>query len=128
MLRGLLLFTRRIGYDNRKAGERYHREQGRYPVIFLTFKDVKYNAWEETKVNLYSAIQTEYRRYISLLASDRIADVDKQYVEKMFQGTLDAALWAGTFFNLALLLDLRYQPSVITMHLQKGFTMDSCWE
>ena len=25
-----------------KAGNKYRREQGRYPVIFLTFKDVKY--------------------------------------------------------------------------------------
>lgn len=97
------------------AGEKYRREQGRYPVIFLTFKDVKYNTWEETKINLYSVVQAEYRRHIYLLSSDRIADIDKQYIEKVLQGTLDAALWAGTLANLALLLDLHHGVAPIIL-------------
>lgn len=32
----------------RACGERYRAYQGKYPVIFITFKDVKYNTWEET--------------------------------------------------------------------------------
>ena len=28
------------------CGEKYRQHQGRYPVIFLTFKDVKYNDWK----------------------------------------------------------------------------------
>lgn len=90
------------------AGEKYRKEQGRYPVIFLTFKDVKYNTWEETKINLYSVIQAEYRRHIYLLESDRITDIDRQYINKMLLGTLDPALWAGTLANLSLLLDIHY--------------------
>lgn len=98
-----------------KAGEKYRREQGHYPVIFLTFKDVKYNTWEEAKINLYSVIQAEYRRHIYLFSSGRITDVDKQYVEKTLQGTLDVALWAGTLANLALLLDLHYGLATIIL-------------
>ena len=30
------------------CGERYRAYQGKYPVIFISFKDVKYNTWEET--------------------------------------------------------------------------------
>lgn len=30
------------------CGEKYRDYQGKYPVIFLTFKDVKRNTWEET--------------------------------------------------------------------------------
>ena len=77
-------------------------------MIFLTFKDVKYDTWEETKINLYSVIQAEYRRHIVLLESDRIINIDKQYIEKMLTGTLDEALWAGTLANLSLFLDLNY--------------------
>lgn len=90
------------------AGEKYRKEQGRYPVIFLTFKDVKYNTWEETRINLYSVIQSEYRRHIDLLESDKLTSIDKQYMEKMLWGTLDTALWAGTLANLSLFLDLHY--------------------
>ena len=28
------------------CGDKYTKHQGKYPVIFLTFKDVKYNTWE----------------------------------------------------------------------------------
>ena len=30
------------------CGEMYRKYQGKYPVIFLTFKDVKFETWEET--------------------------------------------------------------------------------
>ena len=34
------------------CGQKYRDYQGKYPVIFLTFKDVKRNTWEETYVTL----------------------------------------------------------------------------
>lgn len=97
------------------AGEKYRKEQGRYPVIFLTFKDVKYNTWEETKVNLYSVIQAEYRRHIDLFESDKISNIDKQYMEKVLLGTLDPALWAGTLANLSLFLDIHYGTAPVIL-------------
>ena len=30
-----------------RCGEKYRRHQGRYPVIFFTFKDIKFATWEE---------------------------------------------------------------------------------
>ena len=30
------------------CGKKYREYQGKYPVIFITFKDVKFNTWEET--------------------------------------------------------------------------------
>lgn len=30
------------------CGDKYRRHQGHYPVIFITFKDVKHHSWEET--------------------------------------------------------------------------------
>ena len=35
-----------------KCGEEYRKHQGKYPVIFLTFKDVKFDSWEETVVKI----------------------------------------------------------------------------
>lgn len=91
-----------------KAGNKYRREQGCYPVIFLTFKDVKYNSWDETRINLCAVIQAEYRRHIYLLASDKIEEIDRQYFGKVLDGTLDVALWAGTLEKLSLLLELHH--------------------
>lgn len=91
-----------------KAGNKYRREQGCYPVIFLTFKDVKYQSWDETRINLCAVIQAEYRRHIYLMESDRIERIDRKYVEKVLEGTLDTALWAGTLEKLSLLLELHH--------------------
>lgn len=96
------------GTDIWRAGEKYRREQGRYPVIFLTFKDVKYNSWSETQINLQAVIQAEYRRHIYLLESDKIEKIDRQYIEKVLEGTLDTALWAGTLERLSLLLEMHH--------------------
>ena len=30
----------------------YQNEQGKYPVIYLTFKDLKFNNWNDTFVNI----------------------------------------------------------------------------
>lgn len=30
------------------CGQKYRDYQGKYPVIFITFKDIKFNTWEET--------------------------------------------------------------------------------
>lgn len=40
-----------IYFENKKiwsCGQKYRDYQGKYPVIFLTFKDVKFDTWEET--------------------------------------------------------------------------------
>lgn len=46
-----------------RQGEPYVREQGQYPVIFLTFKDVKSRNWEKCAEQLRRVIGEEYRRH-----------------------------------------------------------------
>ena len=43
--------------------------QGKFPVIFLTFKDIKQSTWEMTHAKLVTAIAAEYTRHDYLLAS-----------------------------------------------------------
>ncbi len=42
------------------CGEKYRDHQGKYPVIFLTFKDVKYDSWEKAFRDIADSIATEY--------------------------------------------------------------------
>lgn len=40
-----------VYFQNKKiwaCGQKYRDYQGKYPVIFLTFKDVKFDTWAET--------------------------------------------------------------------------------
>lgn len=50
--------------------------QGQYPVIFLTFKDLKGDSYEECVANFQSLLADLYRQYPELLESDRI-DADR---------------------------------------------------
>ena len=44
--------------------KREHRaEQGKYPVIFITFKDAKGGTWKETLRRICAAVRIEYKRH-----------------------------------------------------------------
>ena len=66
-----------------KCGEEHRKQQGRYPVIFLTFKDVKFSSWASTMDKIRELLQTEFHRHINLLDSSKIADYDKKYFRKI---------------------------------------------
>lgn len=65
------------------CGEKYRSYQGRYPVIYLSFKDMKYGSWEETLEELQNVFAQEFRRHSILLTSDRIDETEKAYFEKI---------------------------------------------
>ena len=53
-----------------RAGEEYMAHRGRYPVVFLTLKDVKTRTWEDCLGHLRQLIATEYNRHDGLLDGD----------------------------------------------------------
>ncbi|MDO4476212.1 MAG: AAA family ATPase [Lachnospiraceae bacterium] len=58
------------------CGERYRQYQGKYPVIFLTFKDVKCESWEETYELISMLLRQEYKRHPELLNSPKNTNTD----------------------------------------------------
>ncbi len=46
-----------------KCGEEYRKQQGQYPVVFLTFKDVKFDSWEATLDKIRDLLQEEFGRH-----------------------------------------------------------------
>ena len=59
-------------------GQKYRDYQGKYPVIFLTFKDVKFDTWEETFAAIRDIFAKETRRHKELLASDKCDEYSKK--------------------------------------------------
>ena len=53
------------------CGGSYLAHHRKYPVIFLSFKDVKYTSWEETYQTLQKLIAQEFRRHDELASRDR---------------------------------------------------------
>ena len=63
------------------CGEAYRSYQGKYPVIFLTFKDVKCETWEETYDLMTKLIRQEFKRHSELATSEAITNQD--YYQKI---------------------------------------------
>ncbi|MCM1267467.1 MAG: AAA family ATPase [Bacteroidales bacterium] len=87
-----------------ECGEKYREEQGKYPVIYFSFKDIKYDTWEETRDNLYDTISQEFQRHAYLLEDARLGDSDVQYFKQVLQKELQDSLWAGTLKRLSQML------------------------
>ena len=63
-----------IYFKNKKiwaCGENYRKYQGKYLVIFLSFKDVKFKTWEETFHAVREVISKEAYRHIELQTSEK---------------------------------------------------------
>ena len=69
------LFT---GLDIEQAGEKYMREQGTRPVVFLTLKEVRAGKQTVMMDLLARTLQGLYQCYPYLLTSDRLSEEDKK--------------------------------------------------
>ena len=61
-----------------QCGDYYTKHQGQYPVIFLTFKDVKSMTWEETFQKIRRLISLEFIRHDELEASSILTAYEKE--------------------------------------------------
>lgn len=72
-----------------QCGERYTCYQGKYPVIFLTFKDVKYGTWDETLLAVRKLISLEYIRHNELEDSLALNEYEKEQYRRIACGNGD---------------------------------------
>ena len=113
-----------------KCGERYRVHQGKYPVIFLTFKDVKFDSWYATLDKIQSLLQEEYGRHRELLESEKVADYDKKYFKRVMEGTASEVDLTGALEKLSKMLHVQYDKSPIIIideydtPIQEGYAKD----
>ena len=62
-----------------RCGKKYRDYQGKYPVIFITFKDVKRDTWKETYDQISKILRQEFERHSELLQSGRCSKYEKSY-------------------------------------------------
>lgn len=110
------------------CGQQYREMQGSYPVIYLSFKDVKYPNWAEALRNLSGILQTEYARHSELMDSVACHAVDKEYYHKIIAGTTDEVDLSNGLGKLSAMLCKHYgTPAVIIIDeydtpIQQGYT------
>lgn len=113
-----------------KCGEEYRAHQGKYPVIFLTFKDVKFDTWEATIDKIRGLLQEEYGRHQELAVSDRLAEYEKEYFAKILAGTANEVELTSALEKLSKMLAIHYEKAPIIIideydtSIQEGYSKD----
>ncbi len=90
-------------------------KQGQYPVIYLTFKDLKHNTWKVTYDSFVQLIYTEYNRYLYLLDSPVLSDMDKKYFQRVSMDEGSEADYAGSIKKLSEFLTKHYGQKTIIL-------------
>ncbi len=98
-----------------KCGETYRRQQGKYPVIYLSFKDVKFPAWQDAFTFLKFVLAIEFNRHPELFDSDRCNTFEKDYFCKVAAAEATEVDLTQALFMLSKMLDAHYQvaPMII---------------
>lgn len=113
-----------------KCGEAYRQHQGKYPVIFLTFKDVKFDSWAATLDKIRSLLQAEFGRHAELTSSDKIADFEKEYFRRILNGSASEVDLASALERLSAMLAKHYGKGPVIIideydtPIQEGYAQD----
>jgi len=113
-----------------KCGEKYRAYQGKFPVIFLTFKDVKFNTWNDTINKIKNLLQAEYGRHQELLESSHLAEYEKEYFSKVLNGTASEVDLSSALENLSRMLTAHYNKAPVIIideydaPIQEGYSKD----
>lgn len=71
--------------------EKYRSLQGSYPVIYLTFADIKADSYEDSKNSIIAVINEAYQAHRHLLESDVITDGEKNLFKAFDEYTNDSS-------------------------------------
>ena len=61
----------------------YRAEQGKYPVIFITFKDAKREDWRLTRMKIAAAIRDEYDRHATAFTARGCPETAKSFYRRI---------------------------------------------
>ena len=113
-----------------RCGEEYKTHQGKYPVIFLTFKDVKFDSWEDTLDKIRNILQSEFGRHREILESDKIAGFEREYFLRILRGNASEVDLTSALERLSQMLAEFYGTAPIVIideydtPIQEGYTKD----
>ena len=104
-------------YDKKiwKCGTIYQNHQGKYPVVNLNFKDIKFTSWEDSFEALKLILRDEYMRHSELYSSASLDSVDLHYLEGIKNLSLSDVEYTRALANLTRMLEKHHQEKAIIL-------------
>ena len=91
-----------------QAGEKYRAEQGKRPVIYLTFKDIKTQTFEQALSKIGMAVLWELDRHSELFESNKFTDIQKEQLNELKNNLKDYAVLSDSIKTLSMFLFIEY--------------------
>ncbi len=95
------------------CGKKYQAYQGKYPVIFVTFKDIKFDTWENTFDAIKDVFAKEAGRHIELRNSEKCDEFEKRTFEKILAGDVSEVELTGVLLHLSRMLHKHHEVAPI---------------
>jgi len=108
------------------AGERYMEHQGKYPVIFLSFKEAKRNTFEDSYTQFINIIAKEFRRHdyvVEKIAHPR----DRKLFEMMADGDGSLSDYSTSLLFLCECLGIYHDKNVVILIDEYDVPLENAW-
>lgn len=115
-----------------QCGKKYRDYQGKYPVIFITFKEIKRDTWEKAYDQITTIIRREFERHSELLESEHCSIYEKAYFKTVLEEDADSTDMMMSLQRLSQMLDEHYNiPPIIIIDeydtpIQQGHMRGYC--
>ena len=96
-----------------QCGDYYTKHQGQYPVIFLSFKDVKCSSWQETFQKISKLISLEFMRHNELENSSVLSSYEKEQYHRFASENINEVDCQMGLQLLSLLLHKHYDKECV---------------
>ena len=110
------------------AGEKYTEKQGKYPVIFLSLKDVKFSDWKEALSDLKETLRTVFDNFYYLLESPKLNESEREYFREISVNRNSDVSYVKFLLNLSSALKKHHgMPAILLIDeydtpIQSSFT------
>ena len=116
------------GLDIERAGEKYMREQGTRPVVFLTLKEVQSGNYEGLMVKLSEILSQLYGQSEYLESSDALSRKEREYFSDVFDKTCQGEKLQFALANLMKMMEKHYGKKPILLLDEYDSPILSAWE
>ena len=96
-----------------QCGDYYTKHQGQYPVIFLSFKNVKCSSWQETFQKISKLISLEFMRHNELESSSALSSYEKEQYHRFASENINEVDCQMGLQLLSLLLHKHYDKECV---------------
>ena len=98
-----------------KEGSEYTEHCGRYPVVYLTFKDIKTPDWKQCETKLKQFIAEEFRRHSYLLESNELSEFERKKVLSIMEETASIETYQTSLKTLTQYLYNHTKQKVVVL-------------